>query len=101
MLGQARVSLVLLVLVLPLLSCTRIQEPRLPGEGVALPLAELTEADAIPAEWGKLISVSGAPAAYGPVFQLWFQDEEGTIHRVLYDADTPRLLPDVRVIRRN
>ena len=59
----------------------------------------LPTTDAIPAEWGKLTSVTGAPHLETASL-LWFQDDFGTIRVVGFDHETLRLWPKVRVIRR-
>jgi len=92
------VFLVLLLLLLPL-SCTRIQKPATSGD-TALPTEQLTSLDAIPADWGELVSVS-APPGWSDALLLWFEDADGTIRAVLYNATTAQLARDARVIRRN
>ncbi len=51
--------LVLCAVLLAGASCTRLGEPG-PGEQT-LALQTLTQTDSIPAEWGKLVSVSSSP----------------------------------------
>jgi hypothetical protein len=69
-----------------------------PAEGGELAIEELETRDAIPAEWGPLISVV---ATYDDrYYQLWFQDEAGTIRIAYFDQDLFRLLLPVRVIAR-
>ena len=102
MLGRPLNWPVLLVLVLFLLplSCTRIQKPATSAGDAPLPVEQLSSFDAVPSEWGDLVSVS-APAGWGDAVLLWFQDEDGTVRVVLYNATTAQLARDARVIRRS
>jgi hypothetical protein len=68
------------------------------GEGgVATVLMPST--DAIPSEWGSLISVTDAPHNAAASI-LWLQDDSGTIRVVGFDHETLRCWPSVRVIHR-
>ena len=86
-----------LTLVLLSLSCSRLPE-RTPGEG-ELATERLPNAGSVPSQWGSLVSVTTQPASPNR-FQLWFQDEEGNVRMVLYDADGGRLVSEVRLITR-
>lgn len=89
---------VMLILLFAGVTCTKLGRPGV-GEQ-KLVLEKLTESDAIPLKWGKLVSVSGVPGIDNWA-QLWLQDEEGTIRIVTYDVGGNYLSNQVRVIRRN
>jgi hypothetical protein len=98
MLSRAHIWLVALVIVLLPLSCSRIERP--PPAGEEAVAEQLPALNAIPLEWGNLISVSRPPGE-----SLWllltFQDEAGTIRIVFYNAVDELLSADVRVIGRS
>lgn len=79
-------------------SCTKLRTP-FPGEQ-ALERQVLPQKDAIPAEWGKLISASNSPS-FPNWIQLWFQDDAGLVRMVPYNIDRNILAPDVVLFRRN
>jgi hypothetical protein len=74
-------------------SCRKIQAP---AEGV--PGETLTGATTLPAEWGRLVSVS-SEATHPDLAQLWFQDDSGTVRMVVYRIGTGELV-NVRIFRR-
>lgn len=92
------VCLVVFAVLIFSVSCTRLGEPG-PGEQ-NLALQELTQPDSIPANWGKLVSVSSIPAA-GKWVQLWFQNDEGIIRVVTYNVGDNYLSSQARIIHRN
>ena len=96
----SRIILCLLIgfLVLINLSCTKLteEEPVIKGE---VNVEELPYKDAIPANWGKLISVSSSPEVAQWV-QLWFENEEGQIRMVAYNIIKNRLSTQARVFHR-
>jgi len=65
-----------------------------------LPAVELPDDRSIPAEWGNLVAVSNSPK-FPEVFQLWFQNEAGEIHLVVFDNRSRSLVNTGRVIARN
>jgi hypothetical protein len=79
-------------------SCAKVGEPG-PGEQKSV-LENLTKPDSIPANWGKLVSVSSSPGLEYWV-QLWFQDDEGTIRVVRYNVRDNFLSSKASVIPRN
>ena len=95
MLGRVGILLILVCLVFLPLSCARISEE--PSEGEAIAIEKLSHSNAIPSNWGKLISVSHRPD-FRNVFQLWFQDEEGNLRMAVYNMKTNRLLRVTRLI---
>jgi len=75
-----KLLLVLLVFFLStftLISCTRIQEP---AKG-ALKTVTLQNLNAIPIEYGSLISITSIPEGPG-LAQLWFEDDDRNIRIV-------------------
>jgi hypothetical protein len=51
----------------------------------------------VPAAWGNLISVTDKGEFR---FQLWFQDDQGTVRMVRYDFRNRSLVPEVVLIPR-
>lgn len=90
--------LVLFTILLFGMSCTKLGEPG-PGEQKLMP-TELTKTDSIPADWGKLISVSSTPGI-DRWAQLWFQDDEGVIRIVAYNVRDNYLSRQARTIQRD
>ena len=68
-------------------------------EADSLPVLQLPDTRTIPAEWGSLASVSNS-SKYPDVFQLWFENESGEIHLVVFDNKSRTLLTSSRVITR-
>lgn len=86
MLRQTGIWLLVLVLLLPALSCTRL--PEKPAQtGVQVGSELLPALDSIPAAWGKLVSVTTNPAFPG-WFQLWFEDESSTVRMAAFNLRT-------------
>ena len=84
------------VLVLLALSCAKLPEPASPPkEG----FAQLPDGTTIPSDWGNLVSTSSVPL-YQDLVQLWFQDEKGMIHMVVYNLRTNQLNLESRMIPR-
>jgi hypothetical protein len=98
MLSLVQKCLVVMVLVLLPLSCTKIDEQAPAGQG-NVAIETLPVKNSIPLEWGNLVSVTVTPEA-GAFFQLWFQDEQGNLRLVLYHARTNSLMDIVRFIPR-
>jgi hypothetical protein len=86
MFRKTGVWLFVVILLLPALSCTRLPEGS-SQKGVALVSEPLPSMDSIPAEWGKLVSVTTNPA-YPGWFQLWFEDESNTVRMVAFNHQT-------------
>jgi hypothetical protein len=80
------------------MSCTKLGEPGLAEQ--TLVLQKMTQTDSIPANWGKLVSVSSVPGVEHWA-QLWFQDDEGTIRILPYNVSNNYLSSQARIIRRN
>jgi len=88
----------LLILALVQPSCTKI--PQTPAAEGALPTIDVVQADSIPSDWGKLVSVTISPDFPRRV-QLWFQDEKNVIRLVFYDMPQRRLAPKAVVFNRS
>ena len=75
----------------------------LPGsdvdESAELPMIQLEDGYTIPAEWGSLAAVSNS-SKFPDVFQLWFENETGEIHLVVFDNKSRTLLTTSRTIVR-
>jgi hypothetical protein len=98
MLSPVKKCLVVMVLVLLLLSCTKIPQWAGPGQG-NVAIETLPSKDSIPLKWGNLVSVTTSPdVKLG--FELWFQDEQGNLRMVVYNLLTNSLDPNVRLIPR-
>ncbi|MFC1661567.1 hypothetical protein ACFL3S_08975 [Gemmatimonadota bacterium] len=96
--GSTRRFLPLLAMLLISAACSPTHEALTPADGGDLAIVQLETRDAVPEAWGPLVSVM---ATYDDrYYQLWFQDEEGTIRIVYFDQDLFRLLVPVRVIPR-
>ncbi len=98
MFTQVRKFSVFLGLALLCLSCTRLPQ-RGPEAGGNMELETLTDLGSVPAEWGNLVS-AGADPTNMQIMRLFFEDDEGTVRVVVYDAQLLRLRPNVGVIRR-
>ena len=98
MLQRKAICLLVVVLLFPIVSCTRLDEG--PPKGmVLLGTEKLPALDSIPLEWGKLVSVSAAPI-YPDLCQLWFQDENGKVRMVPFDIRYSRLVGKAVVVPR-
>lgn len=98
MIGKTGIWLFLAALLLGTLSCARL--PEKPAEGAAaLSSEQLPAPDSIPAAWGKLVSVTSNPS-FPSWFQLWFEDETGTVRMAAFDFRTKKLDPNAVVIPR-
>ncbi len=97
---RARMMLVVLLPAALALSCTSLQQSGTPGEGGELTVEALPSSDSVPLEWGRLVTVTNAPAVEGATL-LWYQDEAGTVRVVGYNHFTQQLWSYARVIARN
>jgi hypothetical protein len=95
---RAGILLLVIVLVLPAFSCTRLPEKPAEG-GVVLTSEQLPALDSLPLAWGKLISVTSNPA-YPGWFQLWFEDDMGTIRMATFNLRTGQLDQNATVFPR-
>ncbi|MGD1047722.1 MAG: hypothetical protein ABR899_03080 [Candidatus Krumholzibacteriaceae bacterium] len=90
--------ILVVVLLLPTLSCTRLPESSA-QKGVMVGSAQLPNSDSIPSQWGKLVSVTSNPA-YPGWSQLWFEDETSTIRMVAFNLQTKQLGANAIVLAR-
>jgi len=89
--------LFLATLVLLALACRELPG-RVEMQGSLQEMEPMPYADAIPAEWGRLVSVTAdAEWTYST---MWFQDDSGTIRLVGFYNEQRSLLDSVVVINR-
>jgi len=100
MLKRARTLLLVLSSAGIAISCTRLQQDVIPGEGGTLNLDTLPSTNTVPLSWGRLVSVTNSPGNTEASL-LWFEDEAGRVHMVGYDHPTRKLWTPARVITRN
>lgn len=86
------------VLLLPAYSCSRLPE-KPPQTGAPAASEQLPAPDSIPSQWGKLVSVTTNPA-FPNWFQLWFEDETGTVRMAAFDFRSKQFDPDAIVLPR-
>jgi hypothetical protein len=98
MLRKTVLWLVVVILLVPAFSCSRLPEKSAPA-GPALTSEQLPAMDSVPPEWGRLVSVTTNPA-YPGWFQLWFEDEASTVRMVAFNHRTGKLDASVVVIPR-
>jgi hypothetical protein len=94
-----RVVMVLIVALLLALiaACAPISTSE--DESTSLPWVELPDTRTIPSEWGSLVAVSNS-SKFPDVFQLWFENEVGEIHLVVFDNSSRSLVNSSRAIAR-
>ena len=87
-----------LFLIIPLLvSCTRVQQPT---PGMLLETVKLTSPNAIPLEYGSLVSVTANQESPNWA-QLWFKSDDGSIRVVSVGFFDRQMLENVTLIPRN
>ena len=97
MLGRICTCVVGVIMVVLSSSCAKLPESEIEKGLVAL--EEFRFDGSIPAEFGNLVSVSNSPKT--PTwFQLWFQDENGSLRMVYYDRYANVIFPSARLIPR-
>ena len=99
MLSPVQKCVVVMVMALLPLSCTKIPQWAAPGQG-KVAIETLPAKDSIPLKWGNLVSVTTSPGGVRNVFELWFQDEQGNLRMVVYDVSTNNLYANVPYIPR-
>jgi len=95
---QTCIWLLVAVLLLPAVSCTKLSE-KSAQEGAVLGSEQLPALDSVPPEWGKLVSVT-TNSAFPGWFQLWFEDETSTVRMVAFDLRTKQFNSDVLILPR-
>lgn len=98
MMKTVGVSVLTVFTVVLCMSCTELPKQLEFEEGEIAMEPNIAPAS-IPMEWGKLVSVTSQPDVMH-VYQLWFQDEAGTIRIALYNRNRNMLLNDAMVIPR-
>jgi len=93
------IYLVGVFLVVFLVSCAKLPEPKAPIMGEKFGMESLKLGDSIPLKWGDLIAVSNS--INNPDFtRWWFQDKEGNVYIVWYNMSTNKFLEDYRFLKR-
>jgi len=95
---QTGIWLLVVVLLLPAFSCSRLPEKRV-QTGVTVGSEQMPAPDSIPAEWGKLVSVTTNPA-YPGWFQLWFEDGSSTVRMAAFNLRTKQFDSEAMVLPR-
>lgn len=90
MLAALGARLLVPVILLATWSCERLPGKAQAGRPGTVAIAVLPDSISVPAAWGNLVSVTVNPA-FTNVELLWFQDAQGTIHKVVFDVYTQRL----------
>ena len=81
-----------------LLSCEKLPETQTNSEGtIKMEVAQL--GDAIPLEWGNIITVSSVGQFPGWV-QVWFQDKDGAVYMVPYNVASNTFHANYRFLKR-
>ena len=96
MLRRTGMCLLVMALVLFVMSCTKLSEPKT-QEGGGIAIEKLVDVTSIPSKSGQLISVSHRPDLAN-VFQLWFQDENGNVSMMVYNMTSNQLQPEAKLI---
>lgn len=98
MLSPVQKCLVIMVLVLLSISCTKMPQWATSGQG-NVAIEALPAKDSIPLKWGKLVSVTASPdIRYA--FVLCFQDEQSNLRMVVYDGRANAFFGNVVLIPR-
>jgi hypothetical protein len=93
-----KLCLIVVVLVVLQLSCTKLPQKQPVSEGT-IATEKLTQTNSIPSDWGKLISVVIRSDSQWAL--LWFQNEKGDIHLLGYNVVENRLAADAKLFPRN
>jgi hypothetical protein len=86
-------------LVLSVAACERLPRAAEPGTPGSVPGESLATTNTLPAEWGRLVSVTH-PEWASRTSLLWFEDDGGTVRVANYDHQSRRFRPWVSVVRR-
>ena len=93
------VSCLALAIFLLASGCEKLPEEKLDERGDSAYVRMASE-DAIPASWGRLVSVSNS-ADFGHIFQLWFEDTEGNVRVAFYNIRSNVFQTEGRLIPRS
>jgi len=95
--GRTLIALAAVLLALGLVACERLPQAKMPT--ASLKLETLPSVDAIPAEYGDLVSVT-SDAQLPHSVQLWFQKPDKSIVVVFVDYRNHFILPQALAIPR-
>ena len=95
MLKRAAMCLVVIALIFPFISCTRIDAGKTAKEG-GLIIEKLADRASIPSKWGNLVNVNYVDDWHA--FTLWFQDKDGNIRVAYLNTKTNQLDVDSLLI---
>ena len=94
---QFLVCAVLVVFTICLGACAKLPDTaQNDKENLRMELAEV--GDALPASWGKLISVSSV-SQYPSWVQLWFQDNYGNVYMIPYNIESNTFKKSYRLLK--
>jgi hypothetical protein len=96
--AYACIWILVAALLLPAISCSRLPEKAV-QQAPTVASEQLPALDSIPPEWGRLVSVTTNPA-FPNWFQLWFEDETGTVRMAAFDFRTKQLDPSALIFAR-
>lgn len=94
-----RLTLFCLLAFVLVLSCAKLPEKPAAMRG-DIAYLHMVAKDTIPVAWGRLVAVSNS-ADFGHVFQLWFEDEAGSVRVAFYDIRTNSFQSEGRLIPRS
>jgi len=86
-------------LVLSVAACERLPRAAEPGTPGSVPGESLATTNTLPAEWGRLVSVTH-PEWASQTSLLWFEDDRGVVRVASYDHLSRRFRTWVSVVRR-
>jgi len=92
------VTCLALAALLLLSGCEKLAEKPVEERG-DIAYVHLVAKDKIPASWGRLVSVSNS-ADFGHIFQLWFEDAEGSVRVAFYNVRSNEFQDEGRLIPR-
>ncbi len=95
---RVALTTLLVLLIAATVSCQPMPEFPEPGQG-GLPAEDLARENEIPAAWGRLVAVTNDPN-FGHLFQLWFEDTDGSVRMVTYNNRWQQLSGSAVIIRR-
>lgn len=92
------VTCLALAALLLLSGCEKLAEKEVEVRG-DIAFVPMEVKDKIPASWGRLVSVSNS-SDFGHIFQLWFEDAEGSIRVAFYNVRSNEFQTEGRLIPR-
>ena len=92
---------VIILVLIAMAACACAELPDRGGDvDSKLPKVDLGADLTVSGEWGNLVAVSNS-TSFPDLFQLWFQDEAGNIHMVVYDDETRSMKSNSVLIQRH